>query len=91
MKEVSSLSAGIIVIIAIIPVILIIIIVLVIFLLLMWKYQNDVFNRYICCCTTGGSKAQMNTLKQEIQRLQTELSQQKLNSSGRFSQGQLSK
>lgn len=59
----------------------------------MWKYRNDAFYRYILCCVYGGSKSQINNLKQENIRLRNELSQQKLNlnSSGRFSQGQMCK
>ena len=86
-----SLSAGVIAVIVLIPIAVIIVIGIVLFYILMWKFQNDFFNKYLCCCLVGGSKAQVNSLKQEIQRLQTELSQHKLSSSGKFSQGQLCK
>ncbi len=81
-----SLSVAVIIVIVIVPLVILIIVGIVLFLIIMWKFQNDIFNKYICCCIYGSSKAQVNSLKQEIQRLQTELSQHKLNSSGRFSQ-----
>ena len=85
-ESTSSLSIGVIVVIVIIPIVIFVIVGIILFLIIMWKFKNDIFNKYICCCIYGSSKAQVNSLKQEIQRLQTELSQQKLNSSGRFSQ-----
>ena len=92
--EVSSpLSPVIIAVIVVIVVILILVIVIIILLFCMWKYKNDAFYRYILCCVYGGSKTQINNLKQENIRLRKELSQQKLNlsSSERFQPGQLCK
>lgn len=92
--EVSSpLSATIIAVIIVIAVMLIVVILVIILLVLMWKYKNDAFYRYILCCVYGGSKTQINNLKQENIRLRKELSQQKLNlsSSDRFQPGQLCK
>lgn len=65
--------------IVIIVVIIIAVVAIIISLLLMWKYRNDAFYRYILCCVYGGSKTQVNNLKQENIRLRNELSQQKLN------------
>ena len=62
-------------------------IVLVIVLLLMWKFANDAFYRYVCCCVSGGSRSAMHSLQQENQRLRHELSQHKVSLSGRYSQG----
>lgn len=88
----SSVSPVIIAVVVVIVVILIVVVAIIIFLVWFWKYRKDAFYRYILCCVYGGSKTQINNLKQENIRLRKELSQQKLNlnSSGRF-QGQLSK
>ena len=85
-KEVPVITPEIIAVIVIVAVAIIVLIVIIIFLLWLWKYQNDAFYRYILCCVYGGSKTQINNLKQENIRLRNELSQQKLNlnASGRF-------
>ncbi len=63
--------------------------VLVVVLVFMWKFHNDAFNRYCCCCVRRGSKVAVHSLQQENQRLRHELSQHKLSltGSGRYSQG----
>ncbi len=86
MESTGGLSVAVIVVIIVVPIAVLLVVGIAIFLLIMWKFQNDIFNKYICFCSLGNSKANINTLQQEVQRLQTELSQQKLNSSGRFSQ-----
>ena len=64
---------------------IIIIIVIVIVLGLVWKFNNDLFNRYVCPCGGQGSKQAMMSLQQENQRLRQELNQLKMSSSNRFS------
>lgn len=84
-----AVSPVIIAVIVIIVVVIIIVVVVLLFLLWLWKFHNDAFYRYVCCCMYGGTKSQIHSLQQENQRLRHELSQQKLGLSGRFSQGQL--
>ena len=61
--------------------------VVVVLLLCMWKFRNDAFRRYLCCCVGGASRQAVMSLQQENQRLRQELNQSKINSSGRYSQG----
>ena len=81
---------GVIIAIVLIVLAIVILIALVLFLVWLWKYRNDAFYRYVCCCLQGKSaKSQMHSLQQENQRLRHELSQQQLGLSGRFTQGGL--
>ena len=76
----AEVIAGVIAVIVPIQIAVVIVIGIVLFYILMWKFQNDFFNKYLCCCLVGGFKAHMNSLKQEMY---------KLSSSGKSSQGQL--
>lgn len=71
-------------------IIFVVILGVVIGLVLLWKFKNDAFYTYVFCCAKGGSRGTAtHSLQQENQRLRHELSQHKLSSSGRYSQGQL--
>ena len=84
-----AFSPVIIAVIVIIVVVIIIVVAVLLFLVWLWKFRNDAFYHYVCCCVYGGTKSQINSLQQENQRLRHELSQQKLSSSARFSQGMI--
>lgn len=60
-------------------------------LVLLWKFQNDKFYRYLCCCIYTKTQPAIHSLQQENQRLRQELAQRKLSMSGRFPQGGLGK
>eukprot|EP00731_Ephydatia_muelleri_P009030 Em0004g1368a len=68
----------------------IVILVAILVVVLLWKFQNDKFYRYLCCCVYTKTQPAIHSLQQENQRLRQELAQQKLSMSGRFPQGGLS-
>ena len=55
---------------------------------LLWKFKNDVFNRFCCFCCGGGERSKVRNLQQENQRLRQQLSQHRLSVSGRMQPGQ---
>ncbi len=64
-------------------------VVLVVVLVGLWKFNNDMFQRYCCCCVGGSKSAAVHNMQQENQRLRHELSQHKISMSGRYQPGQL--
>ena len=54
---------------------------------LLWKFNNEAFQRYFCCCVSGKNKSTVHSLQQENERLRKQLTDRKVSASGRFSHG----
>ena len=65
--------------------------VIVVILVCLWKFKNDLFNRFCCWCCGGADRSKVRNLQQENQRLRQQLSQHRLSVSGRMPPGQFCK
>ena len=64
---------------------------MVVVLVCLWKFKNDLFNRFCCWCCGGAERSKVRNLQQENQRLRQQLSQHRLSVSGRMPPGQFCK